>query len=124
MNCDFFKIVNHWAPPISVVNVPTIAKRIDCTKGACHTTGSGLNVAPSVVSVLYDGCTNTVKNADDIALDIGDVVVGSAVVGHRHGGARSIVSEVQRIVTYGHLAQLVTVVDVAVGGAAIGSLGS
>ena len=82
-------------------------------EGIGHGAGDAQRVAPGVVGVGNYGGPGAVQDGDDITLQVGDVVVGGAVVGHRHGGRR-VVGKVQRVASNGHLTEGASVVDVAV----------
>ena len=57
-------------------------------------------VAPCVVGVGNDGCACAVQNSGDVALEIGCVVIGSAVVGDGLGCSAGIVGEIQGVAVY------------------------
>ena len=87
-------------------------------KGAGAVAAGGV-VAPCVVGVGNDGCACAVQNSGDVTLEIGCVVIGSAVVGDGLGCAGRVVGEIQGIAVHRHLHKLASVVDIAVGGSTV-----
>ena len=94
--------------------------------------GTSDDIAPGIVGVAADQAADIVQNGDHIALNIGDIVVGTAPVGYSQRRAVGAVSEVQPVVlimlavvvNHGQLAEPATVVNVAVSIVAVGSLGT
>ncbi len=94
------------------------------SEGRRHGAGGGQELAPSVVRIFYNLCSTAVKDGNDVALDVCDVIIIGTVIGHRHGRAVGIVGKVQGVAAHGHLAQTAAVIDVAVCSGAVGSAGS
>ena len=109
---------------LCIEEVASVAQRIEGAQRCALGTGGGKKITPGVVMVLHHHDLGAVQNADDIALDVGDVVVYRAVMIQRQGRSRSVVGEVQHIAAYRHLTELVAVIDIAVGLGAVGTLGS
>ena len=107
-----------------VVDIAPVAEGVMGTEGRCHSTGSREDITPGIVGVGYDCGTAAVEDGYDITLEVGGVVIGCPAVGDSHRRAAGIVGEVQHIAVHRQLAQLRAVVDVAVGGGAIGTLGA
>ena len=103
-----------------VVDVASIAEGIQGAKGVCHGAVGGENVAPGIVGIGHDGRSGGIQDRRYIALEVGNVVVGGAVVRYRHGSA-GIVGKVQHIASNGHLAQAGTIVDVVIRCSAVAS---
>jgi len=92
-------------------------------QGACHGTADGKGLAPGIVGVSDHCCSGGVQDGGDIALEVGGIIVGGAIVGHGQRRAAGFVSKVQRIPIHGHLAQLAAVVHVVIGRTAACPLG-
>ena len=105
---------------LSVVDIASVAQGVVGSQGAGHGTADGKGLAPGIVGVGDHGRSGGVQDRGDIALEVGGVVVSSAVVGDRQRCTAGIVSKVQRIPVNSHLAQLAAVVDIAICRAAAG----
>ena len=96
---------------LAVVVVPTVPQGI----GVGHRASGGGDVAVGIVGVGgYDGATDAVHQVYDIALEVGDVEVLGAVVGHAVGGTVGIVSKVYGGTSVGLPQQLVIGIDIGV----------
>ena len=108
---------------ILVKHISSVAQGIVDTEGGGHAAGGGQNVAPGVVGILNNYSATTVQNRHHITLEVGDIVVSCAVVGHRQRRTGGIVSQQQTVIAYGHFGQLAANIGIGVGGAAVGPLG-
>ena len=72
-------------------------------------------ITPGIIAVGDNSTAHAIQDRDHIALDVGDIIVGSAVVGHRHRHTVGTVGKVQSIIANSHLAQGAAVVDILVG---------
>ena len=107
-----------------VVDIAPVAQGVMGAEGSGQGAGGGQEVAPGVVGILDHRLADTVHNGDHITLSVGDIVVGSAVIGQAHRGTEGIVEELQGVAAHGHLHQLTAVIDVAVSGGAVGTPGA
>ena len=87
-------------------------------EGGGQGAGGGLRLAVGVVGVADHGGAGGVYDVEDVALEVGDVVVEGAVVLQGVGIAAGIVEEVQGVSAAGLAHQLAACVGVAVGGTA------
>ena len=94
-----------------VIDIPTIPQGVQL----CQCTRHGNDVAPGIVSILGSAAAIGTFQLHYIALQVGDVIVDGAIVGHGQRRAVGIVAEIQNVVPNGHPHQLVTGIDVAVG---------
>ena len=106
-----------------VVDVAPVSQGIVHAEGVCFGSGGSQELAPGVVGVGDYGAVVCVADFYDVALEVGDVTVLGAVVDHRLGRAKGIIGEVQLVGAHAHGRQLTAVIDIAVGGAAVGALG-
>ena len=104
-----------------VVDIATVAEGIEGAEGGSHGMGNVNAVAPGVVGVGYNLCTGAVQNRNNITLQVGGVVIGSAAVGDRLGIAAGIVGKGHILAANRHLAQLSAVVGVSVGSGTVAS---
>ena len=74
-----------------------------CSQGGCQGAGGGEDIAPGVVGVGYYPCAAGIGDAGDIALDVGDVIVGCSVVGYGKRLPGCVIGEVQNCGTAGLL---------------------
>jgi len=107
-----------------VVDIAAVAEGVEGAEGGCHGAGGGNGVAPGVIAVVNDRRSAAVQNGNHITLQVGDIVVGSAVIGNGHRHTYGIIGKVQRVITHGHLTQATAVVDVAIGRASVCPLGA
>ena len=107
-----------------VVDIAPVAEGVVGTQGGCQGAGDGEGIAPGVIGVGNHRASRSVQDCRHIPLQVGGVVVGGAVVGRGHGNAIGIVGEVQGVAAYGHLAELTSVVDIAIGHRAVGTADS
>ena len=92
------------------------------TEGRGHGTGGCQQIAPGVVSILNDGGAAGGEDSNHIALQVRCVDVCCSVVLHEQRAA-GVVADAQGVAADGHLGQLTAVVDIAVGGGAVGPAG-
>ena len=85
------------------------------TEGGGHAAGSGQDLAPGIVGVPDDHSAGGVEKGSYITLCVGHIVVGRAVVDHRHRCALGTVGKVQNIGANRHAAQTASVVNILVG---------
>jgi len=107
-----------------VVDIATVAEGVMGTEGVCLCSGDVQELAPGVVGVGDYGAVVCVADFYDVALEVGDVTVLGAVIDHRLWRAEGIIGEVQLVGAHAHGGQLAAVIDIAVGGAAVGALGA
>ena len=107
-----------------VVDVAAVAEGVMDTESRSKGSGGAEGIAPGIVGVLDYCCSASIEDGSYIALQVGDIVICRAVVGQGQRCTGRIVAEVQRIAPNGHTCQLAADVDVAIGGAAVGSLGA
>ena len=81
----------------------------------CQSTRHGNDVAPGIVGILRSTAAISTFQANHVTLEVGGVVVDSAIVGHGQRHTVYVIVEVQRIIAYGHPHQLIASVDVVVG---------
>ena len=74
-----------------VVVVAAVAQRIDFSHGS----GSGKDLAVGIVFIACNRCTAGIDQADDITLEVENVVINCAVVFQGKGPSVGIVDEVQ-----------------------------
>ena len=103
-----------------IVDIASVAQGVVGAQGAGHGTADGKELAPGVISIGDHSRSGGVQDGRDIALEVGGIIVGGAVVGDGHGCTAGIVGKIQRIPIHGHLAQLAAVVDIAICRAAAG----
>jgi len=102
-------------PCLGIIDIAPVAQGVVGAQGAGHGTADGKGLAPGVVGVGDHSRSGGVQDGGDIALEVGGIIVGGAVVGDGHGCTAGIVGKIQRIPIHRHLAQLAAVVDIAVG---------
>ena len=102
-----------------VIDISTVAQRIDCTEGFCHGTSDAQRAAPCVIGILNNCRAAGVQDGGNVALQVGGIVVVRTVVGDGHGSSGYVVGKVQGINAHGLLAQTADVVDVIVGSCTI-----
>ena len=107
-----------------IVDIATVAEGVIFAEGIGKVTGSGQDITPSIVGILNNSYTGVVQDSNHITLQIGNIVVNSAVVGNGHRHSAGIVGKEQGIATDRHLAQLATIVNIPVDSTAICPLGS
>ena len=56
--------------------------------------------SPCIVGVGNNGCACVVQNGGNVTLEVGGVVIGSAVVGDSLGCAGRVVGEIQGVAVY------------------------
>ena len=100
----------------AVVVVATVAQWVNLGHGA----GSGENLAVGVVGIAGNGVSAGIDQAKDIALEVGNVVIGSAVVIQRIGASGVIIEEVQNVGSPCFPEQVAAGVEVVVGYAVYG----
>ena len=85
-----------------VIHVPAIPKGLDCTQRA----GKGISLAdrltPSIVSIRYHFGAVAVNQANDIALQVVQVGVGSTIEDHHSRLVLRIIEEVQVVAAIRH----------------------
>ena len=92
-------------PKLSVEIISTIAQRVDLCQVAC----CGQNVAVGIIGIRrYDGSAG-VYQTHDIALQIEDVIVGSAVKDQGKRSAVFVVQEVQGIIAVEDIAVTINI---------------
>jgi len=104
-----------------VVDIAPVAEGVMGTEGGGQGACCCQELAPGVVGVGDYGAVVCVADFYDVALEVGDVAVLGAVVDHRLGRAEGIIEEIQLVGAHAHGGQLAAVIDVAVGGAAVGT---
>ena len=88
---------------LGIVDISTVAEGVMSAEGGVKGAGAviaGGVAAPCVVDVGNDGCACAVQNSGDVTLEIGGVVIGSAVVGDGLGCAGRVVGEIQGVAVY------------------------
>ena len=80
-------------PGFGVVDVAAVAQGIDFCQGA----GSGQDLAVGIVGVGGYDLLIAVQDRQNIALEVGDIVVGGAIIGQGVGVTAFIVEEVQGV---------------------------
>ena len=85
------------------------------TEGGGERAGSGQDLAPGIVGVPDNHSTGGIEERNHIALCVGHIVVGRAVVDHRHRCALGTVGKVQNIGANRHAAQTTSVVNILIG---------
>jgi len=106
-----------------VVDIAAVAQGVVGAEGGSKVAGGGKGFAPGIVGVADHCRAAAVEDGGYIALQVGGVVVGCAVVGDGYRGTAGIIAEVQRIAANGHAAEAAAVIHIAVGGGIVGSLG-
>ena len=80
-----------------IVDIPTITERIEFAEGGGFAASGSDRLAPCIVLIFYKNVVSSVKNCNDITLQVVDVGVHGAIeVYHRRTAVR-IVVEVQII---------------------------
>ena len=102
-----------------VIDISAVAEGVMGAEGGGQVAGGGKGFAPSVVGVADHRCAAAVEDRNDVALEVGSVVILRAVVGNGQGRAGGIVAEVQGVAAHGHTAQAATVIDIAIGGRSV-----
>ena len=97
-----------------IVDIATVAQGVQCAKGRCEGAGDRKELAPGVVNIIHNCRAGSVADTDNVALQIGDIVVGCAVVCHHGGSTAGIVEETEGAAAFGHLAEAAAIIDVAV----------
>jgi len=80
-----------------VVDIAAVAEGVDL----CQVAGSGQNLAVGIVGVGSHYLLAAVQNVEHIALVVGHIVVGCAIVGKGIGVTAFIVEEVQGVIAPG-----------------------
>lgn len=109
---------------LSIVYIATVAQGGMNTESICHAAGGSQDLAPSVVGILNNCRAAGIQNGSHIALNVGGIVVVRTIVGDGHGRSGRIIGKVQGVTAHGHLAQATAIIDIAISGRAVGSLGS
>ena len=81
----------------------------------CQRARHGNDVACAVVGILRSTAAISTFQANHVTLEVGGVVVDSAIVGHGQRHTVYVIVEVQNIIAHGHPHQLIASVDVVVG---------
>ena len=76
-------------PGLGIVDISTVAQRIMNAQRGSQGTGGGQQLAPGIVGIFYHRLARAVKDRNDIALEIGGVEIGGAIVRHRGKYLRS-----------------------------------
>ena len=111
-----------------VVDIAAVGQRVGGDEAGCQRSiiavhGHGCGAVGGVVIVHQPGAA-AVGDADDIPLEVGQIIVSAALPGHGLGIAAGIVAKGHRFPVEGHLGQLAAVVHIAVGLAAVGPAGA
>ena len=104
-----------------VVDIAAVAEGVMGTEGGGMGASGGQDVTPGVVGVPDNHSARGVEKGSYIALGVGHIVVGRAVVDHRHRCTVGTVGKVQNIGANRHAAQTTSVVNILVG---VGSRGA
>ena len=108
-----------------IVDVAAVAEGVVLTQGGGEGAGGTENIAPGVVGIPDYHCAGGVHDGNHVALQIGDVVVQSAVQADGNGSTGGIVGEVHGVGGAAlHLHQQTAAVDILVGSAGTGTLGT
>ena len=97
-----------------VVVVAAVTQGVDLCQGA----GSGQDLAVGIVGVGRHDLLIAIQDGQNIALEVGDIVVGGTVVGQGVGMTALVIEEVQSVAAPGLPHQLTTGIEIAVGGVA------
>ena len=97
-----------------VIDISSISQRIDNAEGGGHGAGAGELLAPGIVAITDHSVSGLVQNGYHIALDIGGIVVGCAVIDQGQGLAIRRVGEVEVRSVTDHAQKLTAVVEIAV----------
>jgi len=111
-------------PGLLVIDVATIAQRIECAEGRCHGAADRQNLAPGIVIIADHDVACQIHDDQDIALQGGDVIVRHSVPNYNDRRPGCVIDEGERIAANGHPGQLRTIVDILISGSAVGSRGS
>ena len=84
-----------------VVYVATVAERVDLAEGISKRSGGAQNVAIGVIFILCNDCTSSVHDGHYVTLQVGDVIVGHAVVAQCVRLSTCGIEEVQRGIAVG-----------------------
>ena len=93
---------------VDVIIIRSVAQGVIRSQGACQGAGGAEHLAVGTVGVTDNGGAGGIYDVQDIALEIGDVIVQGAVVLDGIGGTHSIVEEVQGVAAIGFPQQLIT----------------
>ena len=107
-----------------VVDIAAVAQGVIGSQCGGHAAGGRQQASPCVVGVANHLLAAGVDNGNHIALQIGGVVIGGVIVNHRQRISVGIIVEMQDFVANGHMRQLAAVVEVVIGGCAVGTLGA
>ena len=97
---------------------------VDSAEGIGHGAGDGKDIAPGVVGVFDDGCSRGIQNGSHVTLQVHRIEVVGAIVDEGHRNPGGIIGEIRGVAADDHLTQLITVVDIGVGGGTVGSPGA
>ena len=98
-------------PRLAIVVIPTIPNRVQI----CDISAYGKDIAPGVIGVTALGGPPAADDRNDVALEIQDVVVHSAVVIQRIGLAGVIVDDIHHVAAPGLLHHLAVLSQVVAG---------
>ena len=105
-----------------VVDVASVAQGVVSAQVGGALAGDAQDVAPGIVGILHHRDAIDGKDRRHIALLVGHIEVTVGIPLHIQRRAIGAVAEPQSLAVHRHLTQLIAVVDVAVGGVAVGPL--
>ena len=98
-----------------VVDIATVAEGIVITKRARHAAGCGQQASPGIIAVPDNLYATAIQDCNYVTLQICGIVIGGAIVNHRHGVSIGIIVKMQGVAANGHMGQLTAGIGIVIG---------